>query len=353
MLKAILFNDTSYNKHHGCQIVVRQIYALASEAGIEIVKACPMNHDWRRDAELQQAIAEVDLCLVNGEGPLHDDARAAQMLVELAPFCKARKVSCFLINSVWQRNHKLLEAARDFSGIYLRDHYSQRELAEAGVPSQVVPDLTLSLPIPPSSLTRYGILVNDSFYEDKTQESWAAFSQLADERVHYLSIQAAPVLQWGKGFPKFIWKSVRTSVQAWRARIVARLTALPAQIHRKQIKLLRWRFCEPTAQRFLERLSASEGVISGRFHCITLCLLTGTPFLAIGSNTHKIEALVEACQLKNRVFAQYTEALAAREMIAFSAEESMAIERFVRASRAQAQAMFADIQASVAGQRIA
>lgn len=45
MLKAILFNDTSHNKHHGCQIVVKQIY---------------------------------------GEGTLHDDARAAQMLMALA-----------------------------------------------------------------------------------------------------------------------------------------------------------------------------------------------------------------------------------------------------------------------------
>ena len=32
MLKAILFNDTSHNRHHGCQIVVKQIYALAAAA---------------------------------------------------------------------------------------------------------------------------------------------------------------------------------------------------------------------------------------------------------------------------------------------------------------------------------
>lgn len=34
MLKALLFNDTSHNHHHGCQIVVKQTYALAAAAGI-------------------------------------------------------------------------------------------------------------------------------------------------------------------------------------------------------------------------------------------------------------------------------------------------------------------------------
>lgn len=31
MLKAILFNDTSYNKHHGCQIVVYVVAARSSQ----------------------------------------------------------------------------------------------------------------------------------------------------------------------------------------------------------------------------------------------------------------------------------------------------------------------------------
>ena len=83
MLKAILFNDTSHNHHHGCQIVVKQIYALAAAAGIQIVRACPMRHDWRDDPQLQKDIASADLCLINGEGTLHDDARAAQVLVAL------------------------------------------------------------------------------------------------------------------------------------------------------------------------------------------------------------------------------------------------------------------------------
>lgn len=347
MLKAILFNDTSHNRHHGCQIVVKQIYALAAAAGIQIVKACPMRHDWRRDARLQQDIGNVDLCLINGEGTLHDDARAAQMLVELAPFCRGRGVSCFLINSVWQNNQKLVEPARAFSGIYLRDCMSQRELASAGVASQVVPDLTLSMLPPRSMQARKGLLVNGSFYEEKTQEAWAALRQTADPALAYLSIWAVPQLQVGKGFPSYVWKSLRSRFKAWRGRLAGRFTVFSETITRRQIKLLRWKYSEAFAPGFLVRLAASEGVVTGRFHCVTLCLLTETPFFAIGSNTHKIEALLDACKLQGRVYSTYASALADRQRIAFSEEELLAVRKFVRDSRLQAEQMFADIAARV------
>jgi hypothetical protein len=353
MLKAILFNDTSYNKHHGCQIVVKQIYELAAAAGIQIVKACPMNHDWRRDLRLQAEIAKVDLCLVNGEGTIHDDARAASMLVELAPFCRERGVSCFLINSVWQRNQQIVEAARAFTGIYVRDHLSQNELSAVGISSTVVPDLTLSVLPPNTADVRKNFLVNGSFYEDKTQEAWAAVCKVADPRIKYLSIQAVPQLQSGKGFVQYFWRSVRNRVKSLRARALAQATNFVENIDRKQIKSLRWKYCEPTAAKFLRRLSSSEGVISGRFHCITLCLLTETPFFAIGSNTHKIEALLEACQLSGRVYSNYNEALGERSRIAFSPEELQSIREFIRSSRVGAQQMFAAIAACVIQKRAA
>jgi len=348
MLKAILFNDTSHNKHHGCQIVVKQIYALASAAGINIIKACPMRHDWRDDFNLQNDIASADLCLINGEGTLHDDARAAQVLVALAPFCKARGIPCFLINSVWQRNDKLIGPARSFSGIYLRDHRSQDELAAVGIVSRVVPDLTLSM-VPPSASAamRQGFLVNGSFYEERTQEAWAAVQAAADPAVTYQSIQALPKIQLGKGFARYVWVSLRSRFKAWRARRHARRTTLGATIERKQIKVLRWKYCAISDSELLTRLASSEGVITGRFHCATLCLLTNTPFFAIGSNTHKIEALLEACQLKGRIYSDYASALTARSRIAFDDAERLAIGKFVRDSRGMAEQMFVDIAAQV------
>jgi hypothetical protein len=310
-----------------------------------------MRHDWRDDLSLQKDIMSADLCLINGEGTLHDDALAAQVLVALGPFCRERGVPCFLINSVWQRNAKLIEPARAFSGIYLRDHRSQCELTAAGIASRVVPDLTLSMILPASQGQRQGFLVNGSFYEERTQEAWAALQQESDPALGYLSIQALPLVQFGKGFPAYVWKSLRSRFKAWRARRQAQQKTLGRTIERRQIKLLRWKYCATSDSVFLSRLAGSQGIITGRFHCVTLCLLTGTPFFAIGSNTHKIEALLEACQLQERVYPDYASALAARARIAFDDTERLAVANFVRESRQQAQQMFAEIAASVVAAR--
>lgn len=347
MLTAILFNDTSHNKHHGCQIVVRQIYALAREAGIRIVKACPMRHDWRRDEALKQEITKVDLCLINGEGTIHDDAKAAQVLVELAPFCRERNVPCFLINSVWQRNSmEMVEAARNFSGIYLRDHHSQTELARSGVASEVVPDLTLSA-VPPTAQPREGLLVNGSFYEERTQEAWRLYRD-TDGAVQYLSIQSMPQVQWGKGFTGYFWRSLRSLFKAWRARYKARrMEDFGRDLPVRQIKAMRWRHSLATPEQFLQRLAVSRGVITGRFHCVTLCLLSETPFFAIASNTHKIEGLLDQCGLSGRIFGDYASAFSSAQQIDFSAQEKQAVRRFVSDSAARARQMFMQIAQDV------
>ncbi|CAH0193634.1 hypothetical protein SRABI70_01569 [Pseudomonas sp. Bi70] len=347
MLTAILFNDTSHNKHHGCQIVVRQIYALAQEAGIRIVKACSLHCDWRRDEGLKREMTKVDLCLINGEGTLHDDAKAARILVDLAPFCRERNVPCYLINSVWQRNSmELTEAARSFSGIYVRDHHSQAELAHSGVASEVVPDLTLSA-VPPAVTPREGLLVNGSFYEERTREAWHLYRD-AGGAVQYVSIQSMPQIQWGKGFARYFWRSLRSFFKAFRARYKARrMGDFERDLPVKQIKAMRWRYSIATSAQFLQRLASSRGVITGRFHCVTLCLLSETPFFAIASNTHKIEGLLDQCGLSGRIFADYSSAYSSAQRIDFTTEELQAVRHFVSDSAARARQMFLQIAQTV------
>lgn len=347
MLIAILFNDTSHNKHHGCQIVVRQIYALAQEAGIRIVKSCSLHHDWRRDEALKREIAKVDLCLINGEGTLHDDAKAARILVDLAPFCREQNVPCYLINSVWQRNSlELTEAARSFSRIYVRDHHSQAELARSGVASEVVPDLTLSA-LPPAAKSREGLLINGSFYEERTREAWRLYRD-AGGAVQYLSIQSMPQIQWGKGFVRYFWRSLRSFFKAFRARSKARrMEDFERDLSVKQIKYMRWRYSVASSSQFLQRLAASRGVITGRFHCVTLCLLSETPFFAIASNTHKIEGLLDQCGLSGRIFADYGSAYSSVQRIDFTEVELQAVRRFVSDSAARARQMFLQIAQAV------
>jgi polysaccharide pyruvyl transferase WcaK-like protein len=339
-MQALLFNDTSYEQHHGSQLVVRQIYRLATAAGIRISRACPMRYDWQSDERLKADIRRADLCLINGEGTMHDDARQALRLGELAGYCKAHGVPCFLINSVWQRNNKLTELARDFSGIYVRDRLSAQELEMAGIVAQVVPDLTLSLDELPESGPRLGGLVNGSVFAERTWEAWQAARKAGAE---YLSIKAPPILQTGKGFPSYVIKSLARRVKAELKRFASRVAAVPEVPSERALTHLRWRHSARTLRVFLQRLGHSEWVVTGRFHCVTLCLLMRTPFVAVASNTHKIESLLQEAGLQPRLAESFAEALEKARRWSFSPEERQALEAFLLRARGQAQEMFRQI----------
>lgn len=339
-MQALLFNDTSYEQHHGSQLVVRQIYRLAAAAGISISRACPMRYDWQADERLKADIRQADLCLINGEGTMHDDARQALRLGELAGYCKNHGVPCFLINSVWQRNDRLTELARDFSAIYVRDRLSAQELERAGIMAQVVPDLTLSLDDLPESGPRLGGLVNGSVFAERTWEAWQAARNTG---VEYLSIKAPPILQVGKGFPSYVLKSLARRIKAELKCFASRVAEVPERPGERALTHLRWRHATRTLEGFLRRLGHAEWVVTGRFHCVTLCLLMRTPFVAVASNTHKIESLLQEAGVQPRLAGSFAEALERAPRWPFSPEEKLALEAFLQRSREQAQEMFSQI----------
>lgn len=343
MLKAIVFNDTSYEKHHGSQLVMRQLLLLAAEAGIQVVRSCPMRYDWRSDARLCADIAAADLCIINGEGTMHDDAPQAVRLAGLAPFCREHGTACFLINSVWQRNTKATELARDFTAIYLRDELSRQDIERQGLQAKVVPDLTLSHePVLPA-VQRSGWLVNGSVFIDRVVEAWRAMQAQRDPQLRFLSIKAMPVIQRGKGFPLFFFKSLSRWQKAWRERAAGRRVNFASEISPSQVRDLRWASSASSLDDFLRQLASSEGTITGRFHCVTLCMITGTPVYAIGSNTHKIESLLAEAGLHGRIFQDYTSALEQRDKMQWTAEEQASLQAFVAGCRQRARTMFAEI----------
>ncbi|WP_092368683.1 polysaccharide pyruvyl transferase family protein [Phytopseudomonas seleniipraecipitans] len=171
-LKTLLFNDTSSEGHHGCHLVMQQIYTLAEQAGMEILRACPMHHDWQTDEQLQRDIRAADICLVNGEGTMHDDAPLALRYGALARYCREHGVPCFLINSVWQNNVRLNADAPLFTRIFVRDVLSQAALGEIGVSAEVVPDLTLSYQYQGAAPARQGLLINGSVLTERLREAW-------------------------------------------------------------------------------------------------------------------------------------------------------------------------------------
>lgn len=338
-LKALLFNDTSSEGHHGCHLVMQQIYTLAEQAGMDILRSCPMYHDWQTDEQLQADIRAADICLVNGEGTMHDDAPLALRYGALARYCKEHRVPCFLINSVWQNNDRLNADAPLFTRIFVRDVLSQAALGEIGVSAEVVPDLTLSYQYQGATPARQGLLINGSVLTERLREAWRI--SCANPRLRYVSIRTVAPLQLGKGFDIYLRKNLRKRLKAYRRIAASYLHSYPTDLPGSRIDKLRWRYAVLAPQRFLNLLRRSEGVITGRFHLVTLCLVTGTPFYAIPSNTHKIEALLTQVGLSDRLRLSYENAVSDACVIAFSEREQAHIERLLREASRRAREMFA------------
>ncbi len=318
---------------------MQQIYTLAEQAGMEILRACPMHHDWQTDEQLQRDIRAADICLVNGEGTMHDDAPLALRYGALARYCREHGVPCFLINSVWQNNILLNADAPLFTRIFVRDVLSQAALAEIGLPAEVVPDLTLSYQYEGATPVRQGLLINGSVLTERLREAWRI--SCANPHLRYVSIRTIAPLQLGKGFDVYLRKNLRKRLKAYRRIAASYLHRYPAELPGSRIDKLRWRYAVLAPRRFLALLRRSQGVITGRFHLVTLCLVTGTPFYAIASNTHKIEALLAQVGLGERLRASYEEAVGDAQRIAFSEAEQAGIGSFLQDARRQAGEMFA------------
>ncbi|UCJ17310.1 polysaccharide pyruvyl transferase family protein [Pseudomonas sp. MM211] len=340
-LKALLFNDTSSENHHGCQLVMRQIFTLAGQVGMDIQRSCPMHHDWQTDIDLQRDIRAADLCLVNGEGTMHDDAPLALRYGALARYCQEHDIPCFLINSVWQNNDQLNADAHCFTKLFVRDTMSKAALADVGVSAEVVPDLTLSYQHTASNSLRHGMLVNGSVIDERLLEAWRTVKDRQDLR--YVSIRTLAPLQLGKGFDFYLRKNLRKRLKALRRIAASYFYSYPAHLPAPLIDRLRWRYAVLSTHRFLNLLGRSRGVITGRFHLVTLCLVTGTPFFALPSNTHKIEALLAQVGLAERLKPSYEQAVNAADRIAFSESELTSIGSFLQETRMQAEAMFREM----------
>src|SRR5499433_3489238 len=171
-MKAVLINTTFQLGHHGCTLVDRQLDVLTTEAGLDVCAKLPLHADWQKLAP-----ADFDLVLVNGEGALHHDSKAARRLAEVPLWARERGRPAFLINSVYEANGPEIAAGvARYHAVFARDELSRQALSEAGIKATVVPDLTLTWE---PALTRGGgrlVVVTDSTLQD------------ANARLHHVAL---------------------------------------------------------------------------------------------------------------------------------------------------------------------
>jgi Polysaccharide pyruvyl transferase len=288
-MKAVLINTTFQLGHHGCTLVDRQLDALTTEAGLDICAKLPLYADWQKLAP-----AEFDLVLVNGEGALHHDSKAARRLAEVPRWAQERGRPAFLINSVYEANSpEVAQGVGRYRTVFARDELSRRALIEAGIAATAVPDLTLTWePVVARGSGRL-VVVTDSTM------------QAANARLHRAALAI------GARYLPLMARPPHPSVQAhaeasrWWRYAAKRLAAhaAPPGLWRD-----RWRNLIPGFDDYIAWLAQNAGlIVSGRFHGVCIALDLGIPVLGIPSNTWKIEAVLAGAGLEHRLVSDLDE----------------------------------------------
>lgn len=263
--RVALFNDTSVTGHFGCVAVMAALRRGVEARGATVAYRWPVATDWHAHATDLRGIP-VDLLVVNGEGTIHGSAERprARHLCALGPFARdVLDVPAHLLNAtIADLAAEDVDALRAFDTITVRETVSRDYLATHGIAATVAGDLSLATP-PPGPVPRDGLLVTDSVRTGTRRALRDTARRTGAD--------------WAVMQPRLpFW---RRAIDKWRAPALP-LTAAPDPRHARRLA------------DFLARLSARQGVVTGRFHTVCLALLTGTPVLALHSNSPKIAALL-------------------------------------------------------------
>ena len=329
-MKAVLINTTFQLGHHGCTLVDRQLDSLACEAGLDIAAKLPLHSNWQRLAP-----ADFDLVLVNGEGALHHDSKAAKRIAEVPEWARERGKPAVLINTVYEANGPEIAAGvTRYDGVFARDELSRQALAEAGIAATVVPDLTLSWQPKVPRGNGHLVVVTDSTVQD-TNARLHKMSRAIGAR--YLPLMARP--------PPPIVKA-HADVPRWWRYAVKRIAAhmAPPGLWRD-----RWRGLIPEFDDYIAWMAENAAlVVAGRFHGVCIALDLGIPVLGVPSNTWKIEAVLAGAGLEHRLVSNFDElqhrlTTEGVESFHYTAAELERIAAFRDQARTSARSMFQSI----------
>jgi polysaccharide pyruvyl transferase WcaK-like protein len=327
----VVFNDTRVDHHHGCSRVMQALDELIAGIGLCISAYAPAHSDWAQDPVVSKALESASLLLVNGEGTLHHNSKSGLKLLQVAERARALGIPSVLLNCGWQDNGpEFVALLRQFTLVSARDSQSATQMRQAGVSCSLVPDLSLYSSYASAPRSRQGVGFTDSVIRPMSL-------QLAQARRACQGltspIQFAP--PGAKGLYRFYREYVGKS-DLQRPLALAAMLGLRARQHAAQAL---------TAQGYMDHLAGLELLVSGRFHACTLAMVARTPFIAVRSNSHKIEALISDAGLAPWRMAKNVtpEAIANARAAGWEPGEAAALDGFLTHARRSAQALFQSI----------
>jgi hypothetical protein len=337
---AVLANDVGVAAHHGSKLVTARFVEELGSRGFSVV-TIPAGQKW---TEHKDVLDRASVVVLNGEGTLHHSAPAAAELLGLAPYCQARSIPVFLANSIWQNNSVFLaQQARSFWGCFVRESASAEQLGAQRVPATVVPDLVLGWQTLDEATTdRGGIVITDSVLLSDTQRLYALsrrlpgaiFTSLRPPSVARENYTDHPFERLVATAPITLRDRLgRAKTRLYRAR-GALLTGTRRLLgHQKEFAV----------EDFFHTLRRAELLVTGRYHAVCMAMLTGTPFFAVASNSHKIDSMLHDAGLGHRVVSREALFEALAQPSTWSESDDRAVRSYVERARAEQKRMFDEI----------
>lgn len=246
---AVLINDTSKEYHIGCYNVINNIQRLCKKNNIRLIDKFTRHEitDKIRLGSLNKKIHNSDIIIINGEGSLHHHPRRNTkwfpMILKIIP--KNKKI--VLINTLWQDMKELKDDIKLLDKIDLisvRESYSYKDLISIYPKKEKI------------------IITPDILFA----------TEINNEMVKI-------------GYGDSVHRELRTELT--KRDIFFPLSYIHKGTYRNIEQLV-----IPTLLSYQMWLNSLELYITGRFHGVCLAAMTNTPFVALPSNSHKIEGIL-------------------------------------------------------------
>lgn len=315
-----LVNDTRYDNHHGGLTVVKNLHLGMARRGWTCVGSLPVSSSVRQLKRHRRQINAAQRIIVNGEGSLHHDSRNTGRLFDI---CSALQQThpVALINAVWQDNDATLwePLLARLTAVYARDRRSQNQLQALGIDADYAPDLTFyDYPTftPPA---RSGFCCTDSVLKSWTEQVLRLCAQ--DPEIGFLPLFTGEMrhVRGLRDWNKVIKYSVYPGLwKTFGVPVPPRYRSLPQAI--------------PDTHAFLEKLASFRAVCAARYHALCFVLQQNVPFIAVASNSHKSESLLEEVGLPTGAgFIGQAEIGCVKERLAQAVRDHPAVEEKVAA----------------------
>lgn len=328
MLRAVILNDTRGDNHFGCFRVMRIIEENLASRGISVCARSLVRNEWEKDRNFLSTMATSDLVVINGEGTLHHGAKAGERLLKVVNHPARGHKPVVLINALYQENPATWnEYLEKMALIATRDSWSAESVRQQiGGQVDFAPDLSLAEGLLIGRPDKRDLLmIGDSVSREISKELLAIATSRPDARL-------LPITRTIKASKPHLPEPLKAMREAY------------IQIHSRGFaRRYRNVLFNKTESEFIEDLKRAYLHVTGRFHSICFCLFTQTPFVALDSNSWKIEALLNDLELgRSRLvnLSALRERLSDTGNQAYSDEEIRKIEKGLADCKIRASQLF-------------